>query len=81
MSARRAPIAAMGEEAIVAARAAAHRLDRAGGESGRGELSAGDQLVLRHLKGLARDRQQFGLGLPLLALGSYGLWRIARQSG
>lgn len=47
--------------------------------AGRGELSAGDQLVLRHLKGLARDRQQLGLGLPLLALGGYGLWRLRRR--
>ncbi len=48
--------------------------------AGRSELSAGDQLVLRHLKGLARDRQQLGLGLPLLALGGYGLWRLRRRA-
>ena len=48
--------------------------------AGRGELSAGDRLVLRHLKGLARDRQQFGLGLPLLGLGGYGLWRLRRRA-
>ena len=48
--------------------------------AGRGELSAGDRLVLRHLKGLARDRQQFGFGLPLLGLGGYGLWRLRRRA-
>lgn len=45
---------------------------------GRGEISAGDQLVLRHLRLQARDRQRFALGLPLLILGVAGFcftWR------
>src|SRR5258705_7648642 len=37
--------------------------------AGRSEISAGDALVLRHLRSKARERQRYGLGLPLLALG------------
>jgi zinc/manganese transport system permease protein len=33
--------------------------------AGRSEISAGDQLVLRHVRGKARERQRFGLGVPI----------------
>ncbi len=49
--------------------------------AGRSEISAGDQLVLRHLRGKARERQRFGLGLPLLILGAGGLYALRRRSG
>ena len=48
--------------------------------AGRSEISAGDQLVLRHLRGKARERQRFALGLPLLILGVGGLYALARRS-
>ena len=35
----------------------------------RGEIAAGDQMVLRTLRRKARERQRFALGLPLLAVG------------
>jgi zinc/manganese transport system permease protein len=44
--------------------------------AGRSEISAGDQLVLRHLRGKARERQRYALGIPLLALGALGLWAL-----
>jgi zinc/manganese transport system permease protein len=44
--------------------------------AGKSEISAGDQLVLRHLRGKARERQRFALGLPLLLTGAYGLYRL-----
>jgi zinc/manganese transport system permease protein len=51
--------------------------------AGRGELVAGDQLVLRHLREKARERQRLLLGLPLLMLGGaafvYLLRREARE--
>jgi len=37
--------------------------------AGRGEIVAGDRLVLKTLTGRARERQRFVLGLPLTALG------------
>ena len=37
--------------------------------AGRSEISAGDTLVLRHLRDKARERQRFGLGIPLMLLG------------
>lgn len=40
--------------------------------AGRGEISAGDRLVLEHLRGKARERQRFVLGLPLLLSGFAG---------
>lgn len=46
--------------------------------AGRSEISAGDRLVLNHLRGKARERQRYGLGIPLVLLGAwglYGLWR------
>jgi zinc/manganese transport system permease protein len=47
--------------------------------AGRSEISAGDALVLRHLRSKARERQRYGLGLPLLALGGFGLWAQLRR--
>jgi zinc/manganese transport system permease protein len=43
--------------------------------AGKSEISAGDQLVLRHLRSTARERQRLALGLPLLLAGAYGLYR------
>jgi zinc/manganese transport system permease protein len=45
----------------------------------RGEIVAGDQLVLKDLKVTARDNQRLMLGLPLLLLGSLGLWLLRAQ--
>ena len=42
--------------------------------AGRSEISAGDELVLRHLRAKARDRQRWMLGLPLLSIGAIGLY-------
>jgi zinc/manganese transport system permease protein len=47
--------------------------------AGMSEISAGDQLVLRHLRGKARERQRFALGLPLLILGAGGLYALVRR--
>ncbi len=44
--------------------------------AGRSEISAGDQLVLRHLRAKARERQRYALGIPLLVLGAMGLWSL-----
>ena len=49
--------------------------------AGRSEISAGEQLVLSHLRGRARARQRFALGLPLLILGAGGLYALARRRG
>jgi zinc/manganese transport system permease protein len=46
---------------------------------GKNELSAGDQLVLRHLRGKARERQRFALGIPILVAGAGGLYAIMRR--
>jgi zinc/manganese transport system permease protein len=48
--------------------------------AGKSEISAGDQLVLRHLRGKARERQRFGMGLPLLIAGIAGLYVLARRA-
>ena len=40
--------------------------------AGRSEISAGDQLVLRHLRGKGRERQRLALGLPRT---NHWLWR------
>jgi len=48
----------------------------------RDEIAAGDRLVLRTLKGRARERQRWALGLPLAAAGAGGAllaWRAARR--
>ncbi|HUP96278.1 MAG TPA: metal ABC transporter permease [Burkholderiales bacterium] len=42
--------------------------------AGRGEISAGDELVLRHLRTKARARQRWLLGLPMLFIGAIGLY-------
>jgi zinc/manganese transport system permease protein len=48
--------------------------------AGRSEISAGDQLVLRHLRGKARERQRYALGIPLLVLGAMGLWALKSRA-
>ncbi len=48
--------------------------------AGRGEISAGDQLVLQHLRAKARERQRFGIGLPLLLLGGGGIFILRRRA-
>jgi zinc/manganese transport system permease protein len=45
----------------------------------RGEITAGDRFVLKTLRGRARERQRFWLGLPLLALGTAGALTLARR--
>lgn len=47
--------------------------------AGKSEISAGDALVLRHLHDKARERQRYLLGLPLLAIGGWGLWALLRR--
>lgn len=47
--------------------------------AGKSEISAGDQLVLRHLRGKARERQRFGLGLPIFVAGVCGLYALMRR--
>ena len=49
--------------------------------AGRSEISAGDQMVLRHLRAKARDRQRFALGLPLAMLGAAGLIALRHRGG
>jgi len=46
--------------------------------AGRGEITAGDQLVLRTLRSKARERQRYWLGVPLLAVGGAGTLVLAR---
>ena len=38
----------------------------------RSEITAGDQIVLKHLQSTARQRQRFWLGIPLLLIGAGG---------
>ena len=45
----------------------------------RGEITAGDRFVLKTLRGHARERQRFWLGLPLLSLGITGALTLARR--
>ncbi|HET7343310.1 MAG TPA: hypothetical protein VFL90_17720, partial [Methylomirabilota bacterium] len=47
--------------------------------AGRGELAAGDQLVLRTLRARARERQRYWLGLPLLVAGAAGALGLGRR--
>ena len=47
--------------------------------AGRSEISAGEQLVLRHLRDRARDRQRLLLGLPLLIVGTGGFYLLSRR--
>jgi hypothetical protein len=48
--------------------------------AGRSEILAGDQLSLRELRAVARERQRFALGLPLVLLG-LGLALVGRRAG
>jgi zinc/manganese transport system permease protein len=47
--------------------------------AGRGELTAGDRMVLRTLRAKARERQRYWLGVPLLAAGAGGLMWLSRR--
>ena len=47
--------------------------------AGRSEISAGDQLALRELGARARERQRFGLGIPLLLAGTAALLFLRRS--
>jgi zinc/manganese transport system permease protein len=47
--------------------------------AGKSEISAGDQLVLRHLRSKARERQRFGLGIPMFIAGACGLYALTRR--
>jgi zinc/manganese transport system permease protein len=44
----------------------------------RSEITAGDQLALKHLQSEARQRQRFWLGIPLLLIGVGGALTLAR---
>jgi zinc/manganese transport system permease protein len=44
----------------------------------RSEITAGDQMVLNHLRSEARKRQRFWLGIPLLGIGVFGAIALAR---
>jgi zinc/manganese transport system permease protein len=44
----------------------------------RSEITAGDQIVLKHLQTKARQRQRFWLGIPLLLIGAGGALILAR---
>jgi hypothetical protein len=44
----------------------------------RSEITAGDQMVLNHLRSQARKRQRFWLGIPLLGIGIFGATALAR---
>jgi zinc/manganese transport system permease protein len=46
--------------------------------AGRSEITAGDRMVLKTLRGKARERQRYRLGLPLLAVGGAGALALAR---
>jgi len=45
----------------------------------RGEIAAGDQMVLKTLRGEARERQRFALGLPLLVAGAAAAFVLRRR--
>ncbi len=47
--------------------------------AGRGEIDAGEQLVLRHLRDKVRDRQRLLLGLPLLVIGAGGFYLLSAK--
>jgi zinc/manganese transport system permease protein len=44
----------------------------------RSEITAGDQIVLNHLRSQARERQRFWLGIPLLGIGVFGVTALVR---
>ncbi|PYM19218.1 MAG: hypothetical protein DMD78_25540 [Candidatus Rokuibacteriota bacterium] len=47
--------------------------------AGRGELTAGDRLVLRTLRSKARERQRYWIGVPLALAGAGGALVLARR--
>jgi zinc/manganese transport system permease protein len=47
----------------------------------RSEITAGDQIVLKHLRSKARQRQRFWLGIPLLVVGAGCALTLARTRG
>ncbi len=47
--------------------------------AGRGEITAGDRMVLRTLRAKARERQRYWLGLPLAGLGAAAALVLARR--
>jgi zinc/manganese transport system permease protein len=48
--------------------------------AGRSEISAGDRLVLNVLRAKARERQRYGLGLPLLLIGAIAAAIMLRRA-
>jgi len=46
--------------------------------AGRSEITAGDRLTLDHLRGKARERQRFWLGIPLFGIGAAGVLALTR---
>ena len=48
--------------------------------AGRGEISAGEQLVLNDLRAKSRERQRYAIGLPLLILGAGALVALSRRA-
>ncbi|HEU4345704.1 MAG TPA: metal ABC transporter permease [Candidatus Binatia bacterium] len=44
----------------------------------RSEITAGDQMVLNHLRSQARTRQRLWLGIPLLGVGAFGAGALLR---
>src|SRR5437762_12515409 len=46
--------------------------------AGRSEIAAGDRMVLHTLRGKARERQRYWLGLPLLLTGAAGVLVLLR---
>jgi len=46
--------------------------------AGRSEITAGDRLTLDHLRGKARKRQRFWLGIPLFGFGAAGVAALTR---
>ncbi len=49
--------------------------------AGRSEITAGDWMVLKTLRGKARERQRYWLGVPLLAAGGAGALALAQRRG
>jgi hypothetical protein len=49
--------------------------------AGRSEITAGDRMVLGTLRGKARERQRYWLGLPLVTLGLGAAIALARPIG
>jgi len=49
--------------------------------AGRSEIAAGDRMVLGTLRGKARERQRYWLGLPLVTVGLGAAIALARPIG